>query len=115
MQSPSVAAVNDTSITLQWNDPPPELTGYPKRNITHYAITVTPKDGGDSQVAFVPAEAGAVYTVAGLHWGSTYDIDVNVFIDTEGQGGQVYDMGISLITVNTTGKGSNFFAGIRNN
>ena len=93
--------ISATSITLQWSEPPPVLTGLPHRIIIHYVVTVVPRDGGDSQVVFVPAEAVIVYNITGLNQ-TTYDIKVEQVIDTEGQGEQRYDLGSPLLTVTTT-------------
>ena len=107
IQSPSVVNIDtswtmDTSsFSLQWNGVPPKLTGSPRRNITQYAVTISRRDGEAPKVVYIPAEAGTVYAVTGLQKLSTYDIEVDVVIDTEGQGKQTYDLGISLITVNT--------------
>ena len=75
--------------------------GNPQRNITQYAVTIRPRDDGTLQAVHVPAEAGLSYVVTGLQPVTTYDIEVNVVIDTKGQGKQTYDLGIPLITVNT--------------
>ena len=99
IQPPSVVAFNMTSVSLQWNEPPPELTGNPHRNITQYVVTVSPQDGGDAKVVFVPAEAGVVGMVTGLRLPNTFDIGIEVVIDTEGQGEQTYDIGVPVITV----------------
>ena len=104
IQSPSVAAVNASSIALQWNETIPVLAGNPHRNITSYEVTVTNQNDGTKQAVFVSAAPGMVYNITGLQRGSTYDIEINVVIDTEGQGEQTYDIGIRPITVNTTGK-----------
>ena len=99
MQSPSVAGINESSITLRWNEPPPEVPRNPQRNITQYVVTVSPQDGGDAQVVLVPAEAGAEYIIAGLQPVTPYDINVNVVINTEGQGDKTYDIGVLPLTV----------------
>ena len=103
----SVVTANTTSITLQWNESAPELTGNPYRNITQYAVTVTPRDGGEPRVVFVtaPAETAAVAIVTGLHLPNTFDIGIEVVINTEGQGEQTYDIGVPVITV-TPGPGN---------
>ena len=100
IESPLVADIAETLITLQWNEPPPELTGNPQRNITYYAITISSQDGEDQQFASVPAEA-AVYNITGLQMATTYDIGINVVIDTEGQGEQTYDLGVPPFIVTT--------------
>ena len=105
-QSPSVVSVNETSIMLQWNGSQPMLIGNPQRNITYYAIEIGSQDGGNQQVVFVPTEDTDVYTITGLQPAITYDIDVYVVIDTEGQGEQTYDLGIPPI-IATTRKYSN--------
>ena len=104
MQSPIVVGINETSITLQWKAPPPDLTGKPNRNITQYAVTVSPQDGGGSQVAFVPAEIDAVCIITDLRLHTTYDIKIDVIIDTEGQGEQTYDIGSPLFALTTKSK-----------
>ena len=101
VQSPNIVGINETSITLQWNVPPPDLTGKPNRNITRYAVTFGPQDGGGSQVAFVPPEIDAAYVLTDLRPHATYDIKVEVIIDTEGQGEQTYDIGPPLFSVST--------------
>ena len=93
IQPPTIVGVNETSITLQWSEPPPALTGNPHRIITQYAVKILPQVGGDPQVFFVPAEIDAVCVITGLHLSTTYDIKVDVVIDTEGQGEQTYDIG----------------------
>ena len=97
--------VYKTSMTLIWNEPPPILTGTPKRNITQYEVTLIPQDGGHTRLVLVPAEANAAYIVRDLAPGTAYDIKVYVVIDTEtkGQGELTYDIGIPLFTI-TTGK-----------
>ena len=101
MQPPSVASVTNTSITLQWNEPPPELWGNPQRNITRYAVTYSVHDNGNSQVVFVPAEAGAEYTILDLQPETLYDIGVNAVINTDGQGEHPYDLRVQVLTVST--------------
>ena len=93
--------VSKRSITLQWNEPPPDLTGNPPRNITQYAVTVSPQDGGNPHVQFVPAKAGAVCFITNLQTTMAYDIKVEVVIDTERQGEQTYDIGPPQFTVTT--------------
>ena len=90
-------------MTLRWTEPPPILTGSPPRNITKYEVTLTPHGGGDSRFVLVPADANAGYSVTGLPPGTTYDIKVDVVIDTatKGQGELTYDIGIPLLTVTT--------------
>ena len=103
MLSPSIAGFNKTSITLQWTEPPPELTGKPQRLITQYAIKIIQKyNGGNLQVALVPAEGDAMYVITNLQPATTYDIEVNVVIDTEGQGEQPFDLGVPFLTVTTS-------------
>ncbi len=99
----SIINIEDMNITLSWNDLPPSLSGDIPREITQYAVTVTPQDGGPSQTVYVPAEEGVEYTVTGLMPGTTYDIDIEVVIDTDGQGEVEYDIGVERQTV-TTGK-----------
>ena len=50
---------------------------------------------------FVPAEADAVYIITGLQPVTTYDIQIDVVIDTEGQGEQTYDLGVPPLIVTT--------------
>ena len=90
-------------MILQWNEPPPELTGSLQRNITKYEVTRTPRDGRDSQAVFVLAEANATYILTDLQPGTTYDIEVKVVIDTatKGQGELAYDIGIPTLTIAT--------------
>ena len=102
MPTPTIVAVDETSITLQWNEPPPELAGNPHRNITQYAVTIIPQDGGESQVVFVRAEEDTFYNVTSLHLATIYDIKVHVVIDTERQGEQTYDIGPPVFSVTTT-------------
>ena len=102
IKHPSVELVNDTSISMKWNETAPELIGNPHRNITQYAVTLSPKDGGDSQHMYVPAEAGVVVNVTGLQLPNTFDIGIDVIIDTEGQGERTYDIGVTVITVNVS-------------
>ena len=104
IQATTILSVTGGSITLQWNESIPVLMGNPQRNITYYEVTLTPRNGGTTQVVFVPAEAGAVYTVTKLRYLTTYDIEVNPVINTEGQGEQTYSMEVHSVTANTTGK-----------
>ncbi len=97
----SIINIEDMRITLSWNDPPPSLSGDIPREITQYAVTVTPQDGGPSQTVYVPAEGGAEYTITGLMPGTAYDIDIEVVIDTDGQGEVEYDIGIPAQEVTT--------------
>ena len=84
---------------MQWNDSPPKLLGSPHRNITQYAATIIPQDGKKSRIVFVPAKAGVVVNVTGLQLPNTFDIRIDVVIDTEGQGEQTYDIGVPMVTV----------------
>ena len=95
--TPSIEDIGDRSISLNWDEPPPELLSDPPRNITQYAVTLTPQDGGPSVSVFVPAEAGTNYEVTGLKPEAAYDIEVLPVIFTEGQGEATFDMGITLI------------------
>ncbi|XP_072042791.1 uncharacterized protein [Amphiura filiformis] len=91
---PSVTVVG-ISVTLSWNEPPPALGSNPTRNITHYAVTLTPQDGGPSQTVYVPAEAGTNYTISELTPSTMYNIETHAVIATEGQGEpEPYDLGI---------------------
>ena len=94
--TPSIDDIGDRTITLNWDEPPPELLSEPPRNITQYAVTLTPQDGGPSVSVFVPAQAGISYEVTGLKPETTYDIEVLPIIATEGQGEATFDMGIAL-------------------
>ncbi|XP_072042702.1 uncharacterized protein [Amphiura filiformis] len=95
LPSPSIAIVEGISVTLTWDEPPPALESNPPRNITHYAVTLTPRDGGPSQTVYIPAEAGTNYTITGLTPSTMYDIETHVVIATEGQGEpEPYDLGI---------------------
>ena len=105
IQSPSVAAVNLSSISLHWNESAPKLTGNPHRDITQYAVTISSRDGGDSQNVLVPAEAGVVVNVTGVRLPNIFDIGIEVVIDTEGQGEQTYDIGVPVITVTPAAPG----------
>ena len=71
------------------------------RNITQYAVTLTPQDGGDPITAFVPAEAGGEVTIPGLEPETTYDVLVEAVIDTVGQGEEIFDLGFTPMTVAT--------------
>ena len=120
-QPPSVERFDPTSITLHWNRSSPELTGNPQRNITQYAVTISSQDGIESKVLYVPAEDVAMCTLTGLHSATTYDIEIHVIIDTEGQGDQTYDLGINPLIVTTREYRKNgmdifssFFSGINN-
>ena len=101
LQAPYVADIKETLITLQWNEPPPELTGNPQRNITYYAVTISSQDGEVQESVSIPAEAAAVYTITGLQMATTYNFGINVVIDTEGQGEQTCDLGVPPFIVTT--------------
>ena len=94
--TPSIEDIGDRTITLYWDEPPPELLSEPPRNITQYVVTLTSPDGGPSVSVFVPAQAGTSYEVTGLKPETTYDIEVLPVIVTEGQGEATFDMGIAL-------------------
>ena len=98
---PSVSDIAGRSITVNWDEPPPELAGDLKRNITQYAITLTPQDGGPPQTFSVPAEAGTEYELTGLMPETTYELQINAVINTDGQGEEIYDIGIPQINVDT--------------
>ena len=100
---PSLGDVGARSITLNWDEPPPGLTSEPPRNITHFAVTLTPRDGGDAITVYAPAEAGTSLDITGLTPETEYHIEVMVVIDTEGQGEETYDLRIPILTV-ITGK-----------
>ena len=73
--------VDGTSVFLTWDNPPPQLKGDPPREITQYAVTATPQDGGPSETFYVPAEEGASITVSDLDPETAYDIKVSAVID----------------------------------
>ena len=100
-QSLTIAGVNETSITLQWNGSLPEMTGSPQRNIRQYVVTISSQDGGDRQVVLIPPETLGVHTITGLQSTTTYYVVINVIIDTDGQGERTYDLGIPSLTVTT--------------
>ncbi len=60
------------------------LDSDPPRNITEYALTFTPEDGGPPETVFIPAEAGN-FTVPGLQPETVYELDIAPVIVTEGQ------------------------------
>ncbi|XP_072042464.1 uncharacterized protein [Amphiura filiformis] len=105
ISSPSVANVGPwsvPSVTLSWDEPPPALESNPPRNITHYAVTLTPQDGGSSQTVYVPVEASTNYTITGLKQGTMYDVETRVVIKTEGQGEpEPYAFGIPHVNFTT--------------
>ena len=78
------------------------MAGEILRNISQYAITLTPKDGGDPITVFAPAEAGTSLEVTGLKPETDYDIDIMAVIDTEGQGEETYDLRIPKLTIKTS-------------
>ena len=78
----------------------------PPRSITQYAVTISPRGGEAPQVVYVSAETYASYLVTGLQVETTYDIQTNAVIDTGGLDKQTYDLGISLITVDTAAPSS---------
>ncbi|XP_072031301.1 uncharacterized protein [Amphiura filiformis] len=106
LPSPSFVNIEEMSFTLSWNEPPPELTGDNQRQITQYAVTVAPQDGGPSQTVYVPAEEGSEYTITGLTPGTIYDIEIDAVINTDGQGELVYDIGTSPQTIETISIGT---------
>lgn len=69
--------------------------------ITQYAVNVLTQDGLEPQVAFVSATSDAVCVITGLQVSTTYEIKVDVVIDTEGQGEQMYDIGSIPFDFNT--------------
>ena len=89
-------------MTLNWDEPPPVLSGDLPRNITQYAVTLTPRDGGPPMTTFAPAEAGTSLEVTGLKPETEYDIEVMTVINTEGQGEETYDLGSSVLTIETS-------------
>ena len=102
LPSPSFIDVGDRSITLTFEAPPPALAGDLDRNITQYAVTLTPQDGGDPITVFVPAEAGSEVTVSGLEPETIYDVKIEAVIDTAGQGEETYDVGFTPMSVETS-------------
>lgn len=99
---PSISEIAGRSITVNWDEPPPELAGDLTRNITQYAITLTPQDGGPPQTFTVPAEAGTEYELTGLMPETMYEIQIDAVINTDGQGEEVYDIGIPQINIETS-------------
>ena len=97
----SVNNVTSKSISLNWDQPPPELTGDLQRTITQYAVTVTPEDGDPLDTVVVPAEAGTVYTIDNLTPDTAYDIQISVVIDTERQGEETFDIGAPSLSATT--------------
>ena len=102
LPSPSFTDIGGRSVTLSFDEPPPELAGDLERSITQYAVTLTPQDGGDPITVLVPAEAGSEGTVSGLEPETTYDVLVEAVIDTPGQGEETYDLGFTPMTVGTS-------------
>ncbi len=102
LPSPTVDDIGPNSFTLNWpEEDPPELMSDPPRTINEYAVTVTPEDGGPSQTFYVPAESNATLEVTGLDPETEYDVDIGAVIDTEGQGENVYDLGVPPLNVET--------------
>ncbi|XP_072032689.1 uncharacterized protein [Amphiura filiformis] len=102
LPSPSVGDVGGSSFTLDWDEPPPELTSTPARTISEYAVTVTPQDGGPSQTLYVPAEAGATLEITDLEPETMYDIEIEAVIETEGkEEPETYDLGVPPLAVET--------------
>ena len=102
LPSPSFTDIGGRSVTLRFDEPPPELAGDLERSITQYAVTLTPQDGGDPITVLVPAEAGSEGTVSGLEPETTYDVLVEPVIDTPGQEEEIYNLGFTPITVETS-------------
>ena len=102
LPSPSFTEVGDRSVTLSFDEPPPALVGDLERNITQYAVTLTPQDGGDPITIFVPSGTGSEVTVQDLEPETTYDVKVEAVIDTAGQGEETYDLGFTPMTVETS-------------
>ncbi len=109
LPTPSLSNIEDMSLTLRWDEKPPELSGNPQRQITEYAVTVAPQDGGPSQTVYVPAEEGAEYTITGLMPGTMYSVDVGVVVDTDGQGELTYDIDVPPLNVNTSKAVNHFY------
>ncbi len=97
--APTIEEIGGRSVTINVDDPP-ELDGEPQRNITQYAVTLTPQDGGPPIIAYLPAEAGN-YTIDGLSPETMYDALVEPVIDTDGQGEEPFDIGIEPLTFET--------------
>ena len=100
--SPSVTDIGGRSITISFDEPPPELAGDIDRSITQYAVTLTPQDGGDPITVLVPAEAGSEVTIPGLKPETTYEVLVETVIDTAGQGEEIYSLGAVPFTIETS-------------
>ena len=101
LPAPSFTDIRGRSITVTFDEPPPELAGDLVRNITQYSVTLTPQDGGDPITVFVPAEAGGEVTIPGLEPETAYDVLVEAVIDTAGQGEETFDLGFTLMTIET--------------
>ena len=99
--SPTVDEIGARSVTFSLDEPLPLLTGAPQREITQFAVTFTPQDGGPPVTMYFPAEEGTPFTADGLSPETAYDVEVGVVIDTEGQGEETYDLGIPPLTIET--------------
>ena len=99
---PSLGDIGSRSVTLNWDEPPPKLAGELLRNITQYAVTLTPQDGGDPITVFAPAEAGSSLEITELTPETAYDIEVMAVINTDGQGEETYDLGIPTLNIETS-------------
>ena len=102
LPSPSFADIGGRSITISFDEPPPELADDLGRSITQYAVTLTPQDGGDPITVLVPAEAGSEGIVSGLEPETTYDVLVEGVIDTPGQGEEIFDLGFTPLIIETS-------------
>ena len=89
----AIVYVTSDSITLNWVEPPPALTGNLQRAITQYAVTVVSEDDTPLYPVFIPAEAGIGFTFYNLEPGTAYDIHISAVIDTENQGEVTFDIG----------------------
>ena len=101
MPSPTVGEIGARSVTFSLDEPLPVLSGTPQREITQFAVTFTPQDGGPPVTMYFPAEDGTSFTADGLSPETAYDVEVGVVIDTEGQGEETYDLGIPALTIVT--------------
>lgn len=102
LPSPVFGGDDGTSVTLTFEEPPPELPGGdPPRSIAVYVVTFTPQDGGPAQTVSVPAEEGATLTVSGLTPETAYDVSVSAGIETEGQGLETFDLGFAPLAYST--------------
>ncbi len=103
MPSPNVTDIGARSISLNWDEPPPELQSDPPRQITYYAVTATPQDGGDPVTVYVPATPGEDHEIPGLNPETPYDINIAAVVETEGQDEPgIYDFGLAPMAIETS-------------